>query len=317
MAANMATSAMSANTPMLKIKGLQVNYGGIQAVKGIDLQVEQGELVTLIGANGAGKTTTMKAITGLKPYTIGDIEYMGESIKGVPPHLLLKKGLAMVPEGRRLFPMLTVEENLMLGAFRRDARAAIKRNYDFCCETFPALTARRKQLLGVRWVHDASVARIWPNRVIVQISERKPAAFIRLQAESMVRWALIDDEGVILDPPARASFQLPVLSGVMGVESQEKRGVRVRRMKRLMKELGPLGDNVSEVDAADLDDLKITEMAGGSAVLLMLGDHNFASRLRNFLDHYPDIHRKMPQAASFDLRLDDRITGLERSHDVQ
>ncbi|MFC5432052.1 ATP-binding cassette domain-containing protein, partial [Paraburkholderia denitrificans] len=85
---------------ILKIKGLQVNYGGIQAVKGVDLQVEEGELVTLIGANGAGKTTTMKAITGLKPYSAGDIEYNGQSIRGVPAHELLKRGLAMVPEGR-------------------------------------------------------------------------------------------------------------------------------------------------------------------------------------------------------------------------
>ncbi|HEX5227066.1 MAG TPA: FtsQ-type POTRA domain-containing protein [Bryobacteraceae bacterium] len=179
---------------------------------------------------------------------------------------------------------------------------------------FP-LSERRKQLLGVRWVHDASIARIWPNRIIVDINERKPAAFIKLPAESMVRWALIDEEGVILDPPARATFQLPVLAGSMGGLSQEKRGTRVRRMKRLMKELGPLADNVSEVDATDLDDLKVTEIAGGSAVFLMLGDRNFSSRLRNFLDHYPDIHRRMPQAVSFDLRLDDRITGLESSRD--
>lgn len=210
--------------------------------------------------------------------------------------------------------------NLELHGIKYASRQQILRlfdpDYGRSLYLFP-LAVRRKQLLGVRWVHDASVARIWPNRVIVQITERKPAAFVRLPAESMVRWALIDDEGVILDPPARASFQLPVLSGVMGVESQEKRGVRVRRMKRLMKELGPLADNVSEVDATDLDDLKITEMAGGSAVLLMLGDRNFSSRLKNFLDHYPDIHRKMPQATSFDLRLDDRITGLERSRDVQ
>ncbi len=179
------------------------------------------------------------------------------------------------------------------------------------------LPARRKSLMGVRWVREASVARIWPNRVIVQIAERKPAAFIKLPAESMVRWGLIDEEGVILDPPAKASFQLPVLAGVLAGENQEKRGIRVRRMERLMKDLGPLADNVSEVDATDLDDLKITEQAGGGAVSLMLGDRNFLSRLKNFLDHYPDIHRKMPQATSFDLRLDDRITGLEGSRDAR
>jgi cell division protein FtsQ len=179
------------------------------------------------------------------------------------------------------------------------------------------LAARRKTLLGIRWVHNASIARIWPNRVIVQITERKPAAFVRLPAESMVRWALIDDEGVILDPPVKATFQLPVLSGVTPRESLEQRGIHVRRMQRLMKDLGPLADNVSEVDSSDLDDLRIVEQAGGGAVSLMLGDRNFSSRLRNFLDHYPDIHRKMPQATSFDLRLDDRITGLEASRDAR
>lgn len=199
-------------------------------------------------------------------------------------------------------------------ASRQQVLRVFEMDYGRSLYLFP-LPARRKSLLGVRWVHDASIARIWPNRIVVQITERKPAAFIKLPAEGMVRWALIDDEGVILEPPAKSSFQLPVLAGVMGGENQEKRGVRVRRMQRLMKDLGPLAENVSEVDATDLDDLKITEQAGGGAVSLMLGDRNFASRLRNFLDHYPDIHRKMPQATSFDLRLDDRITGLEASRD--
>ena len=199
-------------------------------------------------------------------------------------------------------------------ASRRQILRLFEPDYGSSLYLFP-LATRRRALLGVRWVHDASVARIWPNRVVVQIWERKPAAFIKLPAESMVRWALIDEEGVILEPPPKASFQLPVLAGVMGGESQEKRGIRVRRMQRLMKELGALADNVSEVDATDLDDLKITEQAGGGTVSLMLGDRNFSSRLRNFLEHYPDIHRKMPQATSFDLRLDDRITGLETSRD--
>jgi len=201
-------------------------------------------------------------------------------------------------------------------ASRQQVLRLFERDYGRSLYLFP-LAARRKELLGVRWVHDASIARIWPNRMVVQVTERKPAAFIKLPAEAMLRWALIDDEGVILDPPAKTAFQLPVLSGVNSGESQEKRGVRVRRMQRLMKELGPMADNVSEVDASDLDDLKITEQAGGGAVTLMLGDRNFSSRLKNFLDHYSDIHRNMPQATSFDLRLDDRITGLEASRDVR
>jgi cell division protein FtsQ len=165
----------------------------------------------------------------------------------------------------------------------------------------------------VRWVRDATIVRIWPNRLSVQVIERQPAAFVKLPGDNIARWALIDDEGIILDPPAKSAFRLPVLAGIRPSESAEKRGTRVRRMQRLTKELGRLADSVSEVDVSDLDNLKITEQVGGSAVSLMLGNRNFSSRLRNFLDHYPDIHAKMPQASTFDLRLDDRITGLEAS----
>jgi branched-chain amino acid transport system ATP-binding protein len=133
---------------MLKIKGLQVNYGGIQAVKGIDLQVEQGELVTLIGANGAGKTTTMKAITGLKQYAAGDIEYMGQSIKGLPAHELLKRGLAMVPEGRGIFARMSIVENMQMGAYLRDDTDAIKADVERMFGFFPRLKERASQYAG-------------------------------------------------------------------------------------------------------------------------------------------------------------------------
>jgi branched-chain amino acid transport system ATP-binding protein len=139
---------MSTSQPMLKIKGLQVNYGGIQAVKGIDLEVAQGELDTLIGANGAGKTTTMKAITGLKPYSIGDIEYMGQSIKGVPSHLLLKKGLAMVPEGRGIFARMSIVENLQMGAYLRTDTDGIRADVDRMFGFFPRLKERATQFAG-------------------------------------------------------------------------------------------------------------------------------------------------------------------------
>jgi branched-chain amino acid transport system ATP-binding protein len=133
---------------MLKIKGLQVNYGGIQAVKGVDLKIDQGELVTLIGANGAGKTTTMKAITGLKPYAAGDVEYMGQSIKGVPPHELLKRGLAMVPEGRGIFARMTIVENMQMGAYLRRDTEDIKADVDRMFGFFPRLKERAAQLAG-------------------------------------------------------------------------------------------------------------------------------------------------------------------------
>ncbi|HEF5870107.1 TPA: ABC transporter ATP-binding protein [Burkholderia cenocepacia] len=133
---------------MLKIKGLQVNYGGIQAVKGVDMEVRQGELVTLIGANGAGKTTTMKAITGLKPYSAGDIEYDGKSIKGIPPHELLKRGLAMVPEGRGIFARMSIVENMQMGAYLRNDKEQIKKDVDRMFGFFPRLKERATQLAG-------------------------------------------------------------------------------------------------------------------------------------------------------------------------
>lgn len=133
---------------LLKIGGLKVAYGGIQAVKGIDLEIRDGELVTLIGANGAGKTTTMKAITGLQPWAAGDIEYLGRSIKGVPSYELLKQGLAMVPEGRGVFARMTITENLQMGAFTRKDEAGIKDDIDRMFGIFPRLKERANQLAG-------------------------------------------------------------------------------------------------------------------------------------------------------------------------
>ena len=136
------------STPILKIKGLKVNYGGIQAVKGIDLDVQQGELVTLIGANGAGKTTTMKAITGLKPFSDGDIEYQGESITGVPTYELLKRGLAMVPEGRGIFARMSIIENMQMGAYLRSDKDGIASDVERMFGFFPRLKERATQFAG-------------------------------------------------------------------------------------------------------------------------------------------------------------------------
>jgi len=133
---------------MLKIDSLKVAYGGIQAVKGVDLEIREGELVTLIGANGAGKTTTMKAITGLQGWAGGDVQYLGKSIKGVPSYNLLKQGLAMVPEGRGEFARMTIVENLQMGAFTRNDEAQIKADIDRMFGIFPRLKERANQLAG-------------------------------------------------------------------------------------------------------------------------------------------------------------------------
>jgi branched-chain amino acid transport system ATP-binding protein len=132
---------------MLKVSGLKVAYGGIQAVKGVSFEVQQGELVSLIGANGAGKTTTLKAVTGTLPVADGDIEYLGRSIKGQGPWDLVKQGLVMVPEGRGTFTRMTITENLQMGAFVRDD-AEIDDDIDKVFTIFPRLKERRAQLAG-------------------------------------------------------------------------------------------------------------------------------------------------------------------------
>ena len=133
---------------LLKVTGLKVAYGGIQAVKGVDFEVHEGELVSLIGSNGAGKTTTMKAITGTLPINAGDIEYLGQSIKGQGPWDLVKKGLAMVPEGRGVFTRMTITENLQMGAHIRSDKADILVDMDKVFAIFPRLKERRDQLAG-------------------------------------------------------------------------------------------------------------------------------------------------------------------------
>ena len=136
-----------ANT-LLKITGLKVAYGGIQAVKGADFEVNEGELVSLIGSNGAGKTTTMKAITGTLPIAGGDIEYLGRSIKGQGPWDLVKQGLAMVPEGRGVFTRMTITENLLMGAYIRRDKAGIAADVERIFGIFPRLRERKDQLAG-------------------------------------------------------------------------------------------------------------------------------------------------------------------------
>ena len=133
---------------LLKVTGLQVAYGGIQAVKGIDFEVREGELVTLIGSNGAGKTTTMKALTGMLAAQGGDIEYLGQSTRGKGSWDLVKQGLVMVPEGRGVFTRMTITENLMMGAYLRKDKAGIAEDIERMFVTFPRLRERKDQLAG-------------------------------------------------------------------------------------------------------------------------------------------------------------------------
>ena len=143
-----ARKAEHADGPLLDLKGVQIAYGGIRAVKGIDLSVAQGELVCLIGANGAGKTTTLRGITGLEPVKSGTIRYDGEDITGKSSFQLVRKGLSMVPEGRGVFGALTIEENLAMGAYARSDRSAIRQDVERVFQLFPRLKERRKQTAG-------------------------------------------------------------------------------------------------------------------------------------------------------------------------
>jgi branched-chain amino acid transport system ATP-binding protein len=133
---------------LLSLEGLQVAYGGIRAVKGIDIAVEPGELVCLIGANGAGKTTTLRAITGLVRPAAGRVVYDGGDIGGRPVHEIARSGLALVPEGRGVFAQLTIEENLEMGAYPRNDPAGVRQDIERAFTLFPRLKERRRQTAG-------------------------------------------------------------------------------------------------------------------------------------------------------------------------
>ena len=138
------------NTPkvLLQVQDCRVAYGGIEAVKGVSLVVREGELVSLIGSNGAGKTTTMKAITGLLPLKTGHIAFEGRDLQGQGPWDRVRHGLAMVPEGRGVFTRMSIEENLLMGAYIRDDKAAVSDDIDRVYGLFARLKERRHQLAG-------------------------------------------------------------------------------------------------------------------------------------------------------------------------
>jgi branched-chain amino acid transport system ATP-binding protein len=133
---------------LLEVENLKVSYGGIQAIKGISLTIAQGELVTLIGSNGAGKTTTLKALAGLLHPTSGKLRYQDKSLLHIPAHQRVVDGIALVPEGRGIFARLTVEENLLMGAYVRSDKAEIASDLECQYALFPHLAERRSQLAG-------------------------------------------------------------------------------------------------------------------------------------------------------------------------
>lgn len=169
---------------------------------------------------------------------------------------------------------------------------------------------RRRRLLGIDWVRSGAVSRIWPNRVLVQVTERAPVAFVNLPLAGNARASrpvLIDAEGVFLDPPPKVRFTFPILHGVSEQQTEAARRVRVRAMLRLLEDLGSMAKDVSEIDAAATQDMRIVTQVSGRTVELELGDGDFAARLKEFTSHYPEIQRKSPRATSFDLRMENNI----------
>ncbi|MBQ6296443.1 MAG: ABC transporter ATP-binding protein [Selenomonadaceae bacterium] len=133
---------------MLAVKDINVYYGAIHAIKGISLSVDEGEIVTLIGANGAGKSTTLRTISGLLKPKTGEINFLNKNIAGMPAHKIVREGISQVPEGRRIFAEMTVQENLELGAFTRSDKDEIQNDFKMVFGRFPRLEERRSQLAG-------------------------------------------------------------------------------------------------------------------------------------------------------------------------
>jgi branched-chain amino acid transport system ATP-binding protein len=139
---------MTATTPLLELKGVTASYGDLQALFDISLEVREGEIVSIIGANGAGKSTTLRVISGAVKSTAGTLRFAGTDIAGMPAHVMPERGISHVPEGRQLFPFMTVEENLNLGAYNRRSRPRAQTALDEQLTLFPKLKERRRQLAG-------------------------------------------------------------------------------------------------------------------------------------------------------------------------
>jgi cell division protein FtsQ len=191
-------------------------------------------------------------------------------------------------------------------ASRSKVQRIFAADFDRSVFTVP-LAERRRRLLAIDWVEDASISRIWPDRLVVRITERKPVAFVFFRSGVL----LIDFYGVLLEPPAQAQFAFPVLSGIREDEPEDRRREHVRTFLQVLEELGFLAKDISEVDVYDSDNIRLVTQIDNRAVALTMGDGNFARRYQSFLNHYPEIRKRSPDAKAFDLRLDDRITVKE------
>jgi cell division protein FtsQ len=204
---------------------------------------------------------------------------------------------------------------LAVGGLQYASRARVMRVFeaDFGRSVFAvSLPERRRRLMAIDWVEEATVSRLWPDRLVVRLTERKPVAFVNLAvAAGVTRVLLIDANGLFLEPPPQAQFSFPVLSGITDAQSEAERRARVKAMLRLAGELGPAAGEISEINAADPENLRIVTQVEGRPVELMIGDGNYGRRYRAFLAHYPEIRKRSEATVTFDLRLDDRITARD------
>lgn len=214
----------------------------------------------------------------------------------------------------------TTDARFTLSPERKDALSIVGLKYasrskvlrvfaqDFGTSVFSIpLAERRRRLLAIDWIDDAAVSRIWPDRLLVQVRERKPIAFVSLPGGAM----LVDAQGVLMEPPARAQFAFPVLNGIREDETDRQRGDRVRAFLRIQEDLGAYSKDISEVDVADPGDIRIIARVENRALELIMGDADFSRRYQSFLSHYPEIQKRSPDVVTFDLRLNDRITARE------
>lgn len=175
------------------------------------------------------------------------------------------------------------------------------------------IQARREQLLQIDWVEAATVSKIWPNTVRVWLRERTPVAFVHLppsRKDGFSQFALIDIDGYILRPRIAAKFTLPVLTGIGENDPIEARRARVRRALGMLKQIGSLADGISEVNASDPSNLIVAQHMDDRVVYLMLGDEDYAARIKKFLANYQAIKAKRPDATTLDLRVDGVITAV-------
>ncbi len=192
------------------------------------------------------------------------------------------------------------------------SRARVMRVFeaDFGHSVFAiSLAERRRRLSAIDWVEEASVSRIWPNRLVARITERNPVAFVNLPlATGATRVLLIDPNGLLLEPPPRSRFSFPVLSGITETQTDAERRARVQAMIALLDDLGAAAKEISEVNAADVENLRVVTQVEGRPVELLMGGGNYSRRYQSFLAHYPEIRKRSETTVTFDLRLDDRIT---------